>query len=97
MDEINLNLINSLRTAFEVEVGYSDHTMWIEVPIAAVTLGATVIEEHFTVDRTMVGSDHTARLEPDELKKMVSCIRNIELAIGDGIKRISPSEKKTLQ
>ena len=59
MDEINLNLINSLRTAFEVEVGYSDHTMGIEVPIAAVTLGATVIEKHFTLDRTMVGPDHT--------------------------------------
>lgn len=96
MDEINLNVINSLRTAFEVEVGYSDHTMGIEVPIAAVTLGATVIEKHFTLDRTMVGPDHTASLEPDELKKMVSCIRNIELAIGDGIKRISPSEKKNI-
>ena len=96
MDEINLNVINSLRTAFEVEVGYSDHTMGIEVPIAAVTLGATVIEKHFTLDRTMVGPDHKASLEPDELKKMVSCIRNIELAIGDGIKRISPSEKKNI-
>ena len=78
-------------------MGYSYHTMGIEVPIAAVTLGATVIEKHFTLDRTMVGPDHTASLEPDELKKMVSCIRNIELAIGDGIKRISPSEKKTSQ
>jgi N,N'-diacetyllegionaminate synthase len=78
-------------------VGYSDHTLGIEVPIAAVALGAAVIEKHFTLDRSMEGPDHQASLEPSELKAMVSAIRNIELAIsGDGLKTVSQSEKKNI-
>ena len=73
-------------------VGYSDHTLGIEVAIAAVALGATVIEKHFTLDRTLPGPDHKASLEPEELKAMVAAIRNVEQALGDGIKRPSPSE-----
>lgn len=80
-----------------VSAGYSDHTKGIEVPIAAVALGAKVIEKHFTLDRNMAGPDHRASLEPDELKNMVMAIRNIELAIsGDGQKRPSPSESKNM-
>jgi N,N'-diacetyllegionaminate synthase len=75
-------------------VGYSDHTAGIEVSIAAAALGATVIEKHFTLDRTLPGPDHKASLEPDELKAMVSAIRNIEMALGDGIKRLTPSEAR---
>ena len=82
---------------FGVEVGYSDHTKGIEVPIAAVALGSTVIEKHFTLDRNMEGPDHKASLEPDELKAMVSAIRNIEKAVGgDGTKHVSESEKKNI-
>jgi N,N'-diacetyllegionaminate synthase len=77
-----------------VQVGYSDHTLGIEVPIAAVAMGATVIEKHFTLDRNMEGPDHKASLEPDELKAMVQAIRNIEKALGNGIKKPSPSELK---
>ena len=78
-------------------MGYSDHTKGIEVPIAAVALGATVIEKHFTLDRNMEGPDHKASLEPDELKAMVSAIRNIEKAVGgDGTKHISDSERKNI-
>jgi sialic acid synthase SpsE len=84
----------SIKSAFGVEVGYSDHTPGIEIPIAAVALGATVIEKHFTLDRTLPGPDHLASLEPSELKAMVDAIRNIELALGDGIKRPSASEIK---
>jgi N,N'-diacetyllegionaminate synthase len=80
--------------AFGVAVGYSDHTQGIEVPIAAVALGASVIEKHFTLDRSLPGPDHRASLEPDELKAMVVGIRNIEKAMGDGIKRPGPSELK---
>jgi len=75
-------------------VGYSDHTLGTEVSVAAVSLGATVIEKHFTLDRTLSGPDHKASLEPYELKAMVQSIRNIEKALGDGIKRPSPSETK---
>jgi N,N'-diacetyllegionaminate synthase len=75
-------------------IGYSDHTLGIEIPIAAVALGATVIEKHFTLDRNMEGPDHSASLEPAELKAMVSAIRNIEKALGSGIKKPSPSELK---
>jgi N,N'-diacetyllegionaminate synthase len=78
-------------------VGYSDHTLGIEVSIAAVALGAEVIEKHITLDRSMLGPDHSSSLEPDELKVMVQSIRNIEKAMGDGIKRPSSSEKKTCQ
>jgi N,N'-diacetyllegionaminate synthase len=75
-------------------VGYSDHTQGIEIPVAAVALGARVIEKHFTLDRTLPGPDHQASLEPHELKAMVDAIRNVELALGDGVKRPSSSELK---
>jgi N-acetylneuraminate synthase len=94
MEDVNLRSMLSMKSAFGVEVGYSDHTPGIEVPIAAVALGATVIEKHFTLDRNLPGPDHQASLEPDELKRMVDAIRNIERALGDGIKRPSPSELK---
>ena len=84
------------RKSFHVEVGYSDHTLGIEVPIAAVAMGATVIEKHFTLDRNMEGPDHKASLEPGELIAMVTAIRNIELALGDGIKKPSKSEQKNI-
>ena len=96
-EDVNLKAMDALRKEFGVEVGYSDHTKGIEVPIAAVALGATVIEKHFTLDRNMEGPDHKASLEPDELKAMVSAIRNIEKAVdGDGTKHISDSERKNI-
>ena len=79
-----------------MSVGYSDHTKGIEVAIAAVALGASVIEKHFTLDRNLPGPDHKASLEPNELGAMVSAIRNIEMALGDGIKRPSTSESKNI-
>ncbi|MGP9833528.1 N-acetylneuraminate synthase [Marinobacter sp. NSM] len=94
MEDVNLRAMVNIGKAFGVSVGYSDHTTGIEVPIAAVALGATVIEKHFTLDRTLPGPDHRASLEPDELKAMVQGIRDIERALGDGIKRPSPSELK---
>ena len=94
MTDVNLRAMLTMRDAFDVKVGYSDHTQGIEVAIAAVALGATMIEKHFTLDRNLPGPDHKASLEPDELKAMVAAIRNIELALGDGIKRLSPSEAK---
>lgn len=94
MEDVNLRAMVSLKAALGVEVGYSDHTAGIEVPIAAVALGATIIEKHFTLDRTLPGPDHQASLEPHELKAMVDAIRNIERALGDGIKRPSASELK---
>lgn len=94
MDEVHLRAMESIHRAFGIRVGYSDHTEGIEVPIAAVALGATVIEKHFTLDRTLPGPDHKASLEPHELKSMVAAIRNIEIALGDGIKRLTPSEVK---
>jgi len=84
----------TLNEAFKLPVGYSDHTLGIEVPIAAVALGATVIEKHFTLDKNMEGPDHRASLEPDELKAMICAIRNIEKVMGDGIKRPFLSELK---
>jgi len=96
-EDVNLKAMEALRKEFGVEVGYSDHTKGIEVPIAAVALGASIIEKHFTLDRNMEGPDHKASLEPYELKSMVSAIRNIEKAIsGDGIKHISNSEQKNI-
>ena len=96
-EDVNLKAMDALRKEFAVEVGYSDHTKGIEVPIAAVALGATVIEKHFTLDRNMEGPDHKASLEPDELKAMVSAIRNIEKAVGgDGTKHVSESERKNI-
>ena len=95
MKDVNLRAMLDIQKSFDVAVGYSDHTLGIEVPIAAVALGAVVIEKHFTLDRTMEGPDHRASLEPDELKAMVTAIRNIENAInGNGIKEVSESEKK---
>jgi len=94
MGDVNLRAMVNIGKAFGVSVGYSDHTPGIEVPIAAVALGATVIEKHFTLDRNLPGPDHRASLEPNELKAMVQGIRNIEKALGDGIKRPSPSELK---
>ena len=96
MTDVNLRAMQTIRDAFGVRVGYSDHTQGIEVALAAVALGATMIEKHFTLDRNLPGPDHKASLEPDELKAMVSAIRNIELAMGDGIKRPSSSEAKNL-
>ena len=93
-DEINLRAIQTLKSEFKVEVGYSDHTLGIEVPMAAVALGASIIEKHFTLDRNLSGPDHKASLEPEELKKMIMGIRNIELAMGDGIKKPTASEVK---
>ncbi|AOY84380.1 N-acetylneuraminate synthase [Moorena producens JHB] len=92
--DVNLRAMVTIREALGVAVGYSDHTLGIEVPIAAVALGATVIEKHFTLDRSLPGPDHRASLEPEELKAMVTAIRNIEQALGDGRKRPSPSEAK---
>jgi N,N'-diacetyllegionaminate synthase len=92
MAEVNLRAMQSIHAAFGVKVGYSDHTRGIEVATAAVAMGATVIEKHFTLDRNLPGPDHQASLEPEELKAMVAAIRNIEVALGDGIKRLTPSE-----
>jgi N,N'-diacetyllegionaminate synthase len=96
MSDVNLRAMLSIRDVFGVQVGYSDHTAGIEVPIAAVALGASVIEKHFTLDRNLPGPDHQASLEPDELKAMVTAIRNIEQALGDGLKRPSASEAKNI-
>lgn len=97
MEDVNLLAMNQIAKELEVKVGYSDHTLGIEVPIAAVALGACVIEKHFTLDRNLPGPDHAASLEPDELKAMVQAIRNIEKAIsGSGVKEPSPSEKKNI-
>lgn len=95
MEDVNLKAMNSIGDELGVRIGYSDHTLGIEVPIAAVALGASVIEKHFTLDRNLPGPDHRASLEPGELSAMVTAIRNIEKAIsGSGKKEPSPSEKK---
>lgn len=94
MNEVNLRAMLTMKEAFKCKVGYSDHTMGTEIPIAAVAMGAEIIEKHFTLDRNMEGPDHKASLEPQELKYMVDCIRNIEVALGDGIKRPNVSEVK---
>ena len=96
VSEVNLLAMQTMKENLDVAVGYSDHTLGIEVSIAAVALGATVIEKHFTLDRNLPGPDHVASLEPDELKSMVSQIRNIEVALGDGVKRAMPSELENL-
>lgn len=95
-EDVNLKAMQTMRDEFQMEVGYSDHTKGIEVPVAAVALGATIIEKHFTLDRNMEGPDHKASLEPQELAEMVCCIRNIEKALGTGDKTPSPSEKKNI-
>lgn len=96
MKEVNLRAMCTIGEELGVNIGYSDHTLGIEVPIAAVAMGAIVIEKHFTLDRTMDGPDHAASLEPKELDAMVSGIRNIELALGSCIKQPSESEKKNM-
>ncbi|HRO97896.1 MAG TPA: N-acetylneuraminate synthase [Flavobacteriales bacterium] len=96
MADVNLRAMRTLADEFGTEVGYSDHTEGIEVPIAAVALGARVIEKHITLDRTMPGPDHRASIEPDELKAMVRAIRNIELALGSARKEPSPSEQRNM-
>ena len=88
--------MQTIRNSFGGKVGYSDHTLGIEVPIAAVALGAEIIEKHFTLDRNMVGPDHKASLEPQELEEMVRAIRNIEKALGDGEKVVTDSEHSNL-
>ncbi len=92
MQDVNLNVMNTIREELGVSVGYSDHTEGIEVPIAAVAMGAEIIEKHFTLDKTLEGPDHKASLEPDELKAMVKAIRNIEMAMGDTVKKPTRSE-----
>lgn len=94
MEDVNLSAMKTIETAFKVEVGYSDHTDGIEIPIAAVAMGATIIEKHFTLDKNMEGPDHKASLEPSDLKAMVNAIRNVEIALGNGIKSPSKSEMK---
>jgi len=95
MQDVNLKAMQTIKSAFPgVHVGYSDHTEGIEVPIAAVAMGAAIIEKHFTLDKNMEGPDHKASLEPDELTAMVKAIRNIETALGTGIKKPSSSELK---
>tara|TARA_B110000090_G_C13164205_1_gene362813 strand:- start:225 stop:704 length:480 start_codon:yes stop_codon:yes gene_type:complete len=97
MLDVNLKAMLTIKEKLGVLIGYSDHTLGIEVPVAAVALGAKVIEKHFTLDRNLKGPDHKASLEPNELKDMVSAIRNIEKAIsGNGIKEPSLSEKKNI-
>lgn len=94
--DVNLNAMLTIRSAFKVDVGYSDHTPGIEIPIASVALGATVIEKHFTLDKSMEGPDHKASLDPVELKQMIFSIRHVEQALGNGIKQPSPSELKNI-
>jgi len=98
MKDVNLLAMLEIQKKFDVEIGYSDHTLGIEVPIAAVALGATIIEKHFTLDNTMPGPDHAASLEPLDLKSMATAIRNIDEAIsGTGIKEPSESESKNME
>ena len=97
MEDVNLSAMNTIKEKFQVDTGYSDHTLGIEVAIAAVAMGAKVIEKHFTLDNNMEGPDHKASLEPKELEKMVKAIRNVEKAIGSGIKEPSKSEVKNLE
>lgn len=94
-DTVNLRAIQSLRDDFGVPVGYSDHTLGLAIPAAAVAFGATVLEKHFSLDRGMQGPDHAASLEPGELKAMIETIRQVETALGDGIKRVMPGEEAT--
>ena len=95
-EDVNLRAMQTIQDKFGVAVGYSDHTLGIEVDIAAVAIGATIIEKHFTLDKTMVGPDHKSSISPEELKAMVSSIRNIEKALGSSIKKPSKSEKPNI-
>ena len=94
LEDVNLKVMNSIKDKFNVMVGYSDHTIGIDVPIASTALGAVVIEKHFTLDKNMEGPDHRASLDPEELKRMVSSVRNVEIALGNGIKELSETEKQ---
>jgi N-acetylneuraminate synthase len=96
MQDVNLRAMVAIREKLQLPVGYSDHTMGIEVPIAAVALGAVIIEKHFTLDRNLPGPDHKASLEPSELKSMVNAIRNVELALGSATKQPTATEKKNM-
>ncbi|MDB4037921.1 N-acetylneuraminate synthase [Candidatus Thioglobus sp.] len=96
MADVNLQAMITIKDELGVKIGYSDHTQGIEISIAAVALGASVIEKHFTLDRTLPGPDHAASLEPEELKAMINAVRNIEKAIGDGVKKPSKSEVKNI-
>ena len=96
-EEANLNFIKTLQNELDVPIGFSDHSPGIELPIAAVALGACVVEKHFTLDKTLEGPDHKASLNPDEFKAMVSAIRNVEVAMGDGVRRFSKNEKEIKQ
>lgn len=96
VESVNLSAMKTLRCAFKFPVGYSDHTEGITIPIAAAALGATVIEKHFTLDKTLPGPDHKSSLEPDELREMIKAIRNTELSIGDGIKKPEEAEIKNM-
>jgi len=95
-EDVNLNAMIAIKKDFGFDVGYSDHTLGIEIPIAAVAMGAKVIEKHFTLDKNLEGPDHQASLEPEELSAMVRSIRNIEVAMGDGVKKPSKSEAKNI-
>ena len=97
MEDVNLKAMNSIGQAFGVKAGYSDHTLGIEIPVAAVAMGATIIEKHYTLDKEMPGPDHKASLNPEELIAMVKAIRNVEKAMGDGIKKPSLSESKNIE
>lgn len=92
MVDVNLRAMISIRKLFGVSIGYSDHTQGIEIAIAAAAMGASIIEKHFTLDRNLDGPDHQASLDPSELKAMITAIRNVEVAMGDGVKKITPSE-----
>ena len=94
IEDVNLSAMCAIKDSFRINVGYSDHTLGREVPIAAVALGASIIEKHFTLDRNMEGPDHKASMEPSELKEMISAVRGIEKSLGDGIKRPTRSELK---
>jgi N,N'-diacetyllegionaminate synthase len=96
MEDVNLLAMQTIKERIGTEIGYSDHTLGIEVSIAAVSLGASIVEKHFTLDKTLPGPDHKASLEPNELKAMVSAIRNIENALGSSEKLVSESERKNM-
>lgn len=97
MEDVNLKAMQTIGEAFKINFGYSDHTLGIEIDIAAVAMGASIIEKHFTLDKTMEGPDHKASLEPEELKSMVKAIRNVEVALGSGIKEPSESERPNIE
>lgn len=96
MSDVNLRAMLEIRDAFGVKVGYSDHTLGIEIPIAAVAMGACIVEKHFTLDRSMIGPDHQASLEPSEFRSMVTAIRNVEAAMGNGEKTVTESERDNI-